>query len=166
MQSSSNIVPLITEQELFLNRWFCATYSLKIVFFPVSLPVVQSAHLWQERQEWSTNGQHSCHNSRCIHWNRQILKLDWTWLQVPIGVKYFGGGPVERVPFFWYNLCFTVAYIQGVGAVRYMNTNEKMRPRSKYDLVAQRKIYVNGELNFNLTTKFLNEVLVNIWGYF
>ena len=33
MQSSSNIVPLITEQELFLNRWFCATYSLKIVFF-------------------------------------------------------------------------------------------------------------------------------------
>ena len=73
---------------------------------------------------------------------------------------------MERVPFFWYNLCFTVAYIQGVGAVRYMNTNEKMRPRSKYDLVAQRKIYVNGELNFNLTTKFLNEVLVNIWGYF
>ena len=36
----------------------------------------------------------------------------------------------------------------------------------KYDLFVQRKIYVNGELNFNLTTKFLNEVLVNIWGYF
>ena len=112
--------------------------------FPVSLPVVQSAHLWQERQEWSTNGQHSCHNSRCIHWNRQILKLDWTWLQVPIGVKYFGGGPVERVPFFWYNLCFTVAYIQGVGAVRYMNTNEKMRPRSKYDLGSKSMVQISG----------------------
>ena len=65
---------------------------------------------------------------------------------------------MERVPFFWYNLCFTVSYIQGIGAVRYNITSEM---RFKYDLLVQRKIYVNGELNFNLTTKFLNEVFVN-----
>ena len=41
------------------------------------------------------------------------------------GVKYFGGGPVERVPFFWYNMCFTVAYVQGVGAVRLVMQTKK-----------------------------------------
>ena len=48
--------------------------------------------------------------------NVRILKNRETW--TISGVKYFGGGPVERVPFFWYNMCFTVAYVQGVGAVR------------------------------------------------
>ena len=30
--------------------------------------------------------------------------------------------------------------------------------RSEHNFVSQRKIYINGELNFNLTTKFLDEV--------
>ena len=46
------------------------------------------------------------------------------------GVKYFGGGPVERVPFFWYNMCFTVAYVQGVGAVR-LAMQTKKSPKYK-----------------------------------
>ena len=41
------------------------------------------------------------------------------------GVKYFGGGPIKRVPFFWYNMCFTVAYVQGVGAVRLIMRTKK-----------------------------------------
>ena len=48
----------------------------------------------------------------------QFQSLKLTIETIP-GVKYFGGGPVERVPFFWYNLCFTVSYIPGVGAIRY-----------------------------------------------
>ena len=54
--------------------------------------------------------------TRGTNCNVRILKNQETW--TISGVKYFGGGPVERVPFFWYNMCFTVAYVQGVGAVR------------------------------------------------
>ena len=50
------------------------------------------------------------------------------------GVKYFGGGPVERVPFFWYNMCFTVAYVQGVGAVRLVMRTKKS-PKYKISFV-------------------------------
>ena len=61
--------------------------------------------------------------------NCRILKNQETW--TISGVKYFGGGPVERVPFFWYNMCFTVAYVQGVGAVRLVMQTKK---RQKYEI--------------------------------
>ena len=61
--------------------------------------------------------------------NVRILKNQEAW--TISGVKYFGGGPVERVPFFWYNMCFTVAYVQGVGAVRLVMQTKK---RQKYEI--------------------------------
>ena len=58
------------------------------------------------------------------------IRMTWTIS----GVKYFGGGPVERVPFFWYNMCFTVAYVQGVGAVRLVMQTKKS-PKYKISFV-------------------------------
>ena len=34
------------------------------------------------------------------------------------GIKYFGGGPVLRVPFAWCHLCFTINYLPSKEAVR------------------------------------------------
>ena len=45
----------------------------------------------------------------------------WTYIA---GIMYFDGGPVERVPFFWYHLCLTVSYEPGKEAVRYLKTIE------------------------------------------
>ena len=67
----------------------------------------------------------------------------------PPGIKYFGGGPVERMPFRWFHLCFTVDYRPGGGAVRWGNTWKYRNSRN---------IFVNGEINFNVTTEFLPEV--------
>ena len=39
------------------------------------------------------------------------------------GVAYFGGGAVERVPFFWYHFCFTVSYTAGKKANRFLSRN-------------------------------------------
>ena len=64
--------------------------------------------------------------------NVRILKNQEAW--TISGVKYFGGGPVERVPFFWYNMCFTVAYVQGVGAVRLVMRTKKS-PKYKISFV-------------------------------
>ena len=64
--------------------------------------------------------------------NVRILKNQEAW--TISGVKYFGGGPVERVPFFWYNMCFTVAYVQGVGAVRLIMRTKKS-PKYKISFV-------------------------------
>ena len=34
------------------------------------------------------------------------------------GMAYFGGGPMERLPFRWYHICTSVNYVEGVGAER------------------------------------------------
>ena len=55
-------------------------------------------------------------------------------LTVLLGIKYFGGGPFERVPFRWYHLCALISYT---------------------DEGAEREFYVDGKLNFQATTKYL-----------
>ena len=75
---------------------------------------------------------------------------------------YFGGGPVLRVPFAWYHVCLTINYMQSrKEAIRSVELNtifcEIILIECKQIF---RKIYVNGELNFDVTTKFLPEVPV------
>ena len=95
------------------------------------------------------------------------------------GIKYFGGGPMEFLPFRWW---FFSLHIQrtrwkvmlltcsgitcawqcflSLGKVqsgRVDGQNYQERPLWPQQML-RRKIYVNGQLNFNITTKYLPEV--------
>ena len=72
------------------------------------------------------------------------------WLS---GIAYFGGGPVVSVPFAWFHVCFTIKYLPSKEAER--SSKHRLKPDSKKIF---RKIYLNGELNFEVTTKYIPEV--------
>ena len=90
------------------------------------------------------------------HFHLPYLKK-WKWLS---GKKYFGGGPVVSVPFVWFHLCVTINYLPSKEAVRWdkKTLSEKKIPR---------KIYVNGELNYEFTTEYIPEVgAIRMWRFF
>ena len=76
------------------------------------------------------------------------------------GIKYFGGGPVVRVPFAWFHVCFTINYLPSKEAER--SSEHKIKLGSKKIF---RKIYINGELNFEVTTKYIPEVTPDIFSF-
>ena len=53
------------------------------------------------------------------------------------GIKYFGGGPVEKIPYKWNHVCISVEYTQEG---------------------AERVIYADGKLIFQFTSKYLEKV--------
>ena len=53
------------------------------------------------------------------------------------GIKYFGGAPIEKLPFKWNHVCISVKYTQEG---------------------AERLIYANGRLIFQFTSDYLKEV--------
>ena len=57
-------------------------------------------------------------------------------VDLSVGIKFFGGGEFERVPFRWYHLCALISYT------------------SKG---AERIFYVDGKLNYQTVTKYLPE---------
>ena len=53
------------------------------------------------------------------------------------GIKYFGGAPIEKLPFKWNHVCISVKYTQEG---------------------AERLIYADGSLIFQFTSEYLEEV--------
>jgi hypothetical protein len=55
---------------------------------------------------------------------------------------------MERVPWRWYHVCLTVTYRE----------KAHRSPGPEANPALPRKIYVNGELNFEVTTEYLPDV--------
>ena len=47
-------------------------------------------------------------------WKTPCTKKEWVFL----GIRYFGGAPVVKMPFAWYHICFTVNYLPSKDADR------------------------------------------------
>ena len=54
---------------------------------------------------------------RCKDFNSVKPYVYWIKNNIT-GIKYFGGGPVVRVPFAWFHVCFTINYLPSKEAVR------------------------------------------------